>query len=364
MTVSPGPSVVTTCYLNGAVLSPGIILPVFSQIKAVVFGPGQYSYDASSLVVYEAYNFTAGHLAIYPYVLSQQVVDGHYVTGVSGYVGVVAPYRFAQILTWGRLGLKRGGTRWFTPTSGGGVLNENTLIGEAYSYSGTSAQDAIQQLTDTEGGRVFVQGNGSLCYILRWATYSQISVAAFGDNPTIGQIPFENETGFGFDNSFINNDIVATQTRGPVQDLTVSVENFSSIASYFNRSSLTYSSYAENPEDVLDRVNWSLNKFQQPYIRVNTVVVDAAKTAANPGITTNVFTTILSDLMTKTVTVSRTPIGGAAISTFGTIDRIAHEIGPGSWKVTYQITRNFPENQSLIMDVSGQDSIGTQNLGW
>ena len=58
---------------------------------------------------YYTYNFAAGHLAVYSYELSTSRILAHYEAGATGWQGVSAAVRFGQILTWARLGLKRGG---------------------------------------------------------------------------------------------------------------------------------------------------------------------------------------------------------------------------------------------------------------
>ena len=131
--------------------------------------------------------------------------------------------RFAQVLTWGRLGLKRGGTAWYQIY--GKV--EGTYISEAYSYDGTSAAEIISQLVQTEGGRCFTQANGSLVYNYRWNLYNQPVVATYGDNNTT-ELPFEQSTEFSVDNQFIYNLINATQNRGPDQAMFYQASNIPS----------------------------------------------------------------------------------------------------------------------------------------
>lgn len=168
----------THCYLNGVQLGTAPTLATIPTIRALSLGPARFSYDVSGLVVYNGYNYVAGHLAWYPQELTPTMISNHYESGLTGFVGDPAPGRYAQILTWGQLGLKRGGTAWY-----GTYGNfEGTFLSEAYQYDGSSAADLISQVTQTEGGRCFTQANGSVVYRYRWDLYNQPSQVSFGDS--------------------------------------------------------------------------------------------------------------------------------------------------------------------------------------
>ena len=167
----------STVYLNG-VSQGNITLAPASQVTNVTMGPGRYSYDCQSAYSYESFNFTAGHLAVYDYQLTPDRIMAHYQIGALGSSGVTAAQRFAQILTWGQIGLKRGAYWWQNATG----TPEITQIAPAYDLSGSSAADGINQVQVEEGGRFNTQANGSVVYLERWAGYNLTSQAAFGDN--------------------------------------------------------------------------------------------------------------------------------------------------------------------------------------
>lgn len=354
MTIGPNG---VSCYLNGALVSTAVTMPNVPQIKAYSLGPTRYAYDNSGIIAYDSYNFTAGHLAIYNQELTPTMIANHYNSGVSGFVGVSAPYRFAQVLTWGLLGLKRGGVMWAPGTHG---TSQNTLMSEAYSYEGSSGADVMTQITGTDLGRCFVQKNGSLIYLPRWSLYNQAVAATFGDNGTT-EIPFMQETSFDLDNTFIYNQINSTQSRGPNEDILYQQTNFPSQLMFFNRSGLAYTSYAMSPFDVYAIVDWSMTKYNNPIQRIDHVTISPA---AAQGKQTATFATILGLELENIVTVNRRPIGGATISVTGAIQRISHEIGPNSWNTNLQITPRFPTSNTLIADQSGNDTLGGSYLSW
>jgi hypothetical protein len=346
----------TTTYLNGQTTATFPTLGTIPQIRAICLGPARFSYDVSALVVYNGYNYIAGHFAWYDYAVTSQQVANHYEAGIAGWAGIVAPGRYAQALTWGNLGLKRGGTAWF----GSHGTVEGTYISEAYQYDGSSAADVMNQLVQTEGGRCYTQGNGSIVYVYRWYQYNQPVSVVFGDNGTT-EIPFEQDESFSVDNQFLFNVISATQNRGPNQDLSVQTTNYPSQLEYFQRSGLSYQSYALLPFDVFDAVNWATQKYAQPQLRVVTVEIDLSKVASKfPG----AFTTVLGLELNQTVTVNRRPIGGQPFSVTGAVQSIGHDIGPTYWHTTLQIAPLFPENQTLFTDTSGQNSPNTSYLAW
>lgn len=345
-----------SCYLNGVGVGVSNGIATHPLIRAVTLGPARFAYDVSDLCVYNGFNFTAGHLAIYPYELTPTQISNHFASGFYGSGYIPAPGRFAQALTWALLGLKRGGTAWYGTY--GNV--ENTFMSEAYSYEGSTAADVMHQLTQTEGGRCFTQANGSLVYVIRWAQYNQPVVATFGDNGTT-ELPFMPDSSFSVDNSFIYNQVNATQNRGPDQTFFYQVTDQTSQTDYFNRSGLQVQSYALTPFDVDDVVNWSVAKYRQPVQRSQVLSLDVA---ASQGKFPALFPTVLGLELNKTVTVNRRPVGGAVISVTGAIQQIQHDIGPSQWLTHYQISPVYPENQALIADQPGQNTPGTQSLSW
>lgn len=353
MSISPGG---TKCYLNGVQTATQPTMQALPQIRALSLGPARFSYDVSDLVVYNGFNYVAGHLAVYPEELTPTQISNHYTTGINGFVGVPAAGRFAQVLTWGRLGLKRGGTAWFQNYG----QPEGTYISEAYGYEGTNSADVMNQLVQTEGGRCFTQGNGSVVYLYRWSLYNQASVATFGDNGST-ELPFEQDTSFSVDNAFIYNQVSASQNRGPNQDFYVFQNSPASQNQYFLRSGLQYQSYSMLPFDVFDIVNWADTKYFNPVQRVVQLSVDPSKAQGkNP----NMFPTVLGVELNQNVTINRRPVGGATISVTGAIQEISHDIGATYWHSTFQVSPNFPENNTLFSDVSGQNSPNNQYLSW
>jgi hypothetical protein len=495
-----------TVYFNGVRKGTVTVGTVISA-SAVGLGPGRYSYDCDNAQEYESFNYVAAHLAVYDYQLTLERIAAHYTAGTTGWLGVTAAQRFAQILTWGTLGLRRGGYWW----QGASGSPEVTALGPAYDLSGSSAADAVNALTQEEGGRFFVQASGSVVYLERWAGYNLTAAATFGDNATgataalngnpgfsgnvaswtavqctvaystshpyvttgsalltpvsspaacyiagtetpvtpsssytasawayspggwsqavIGfdwhnsghglvssstqsfslapaswtfitatfsppsgtgvvygvmragmagspggsntlflqqaamilaspEVPALAGTEWDYDNTYIYSNVIATQSSGPNQLLNVDIRNPASELQYFRRSAEQIASEAASPYDINDVVTWSLASYANPVMHLTQLVIDAA---SNPLIA---FPVVLALDIGDVVQVNRRPTGAPPLSELGIIEHIEHDIGPGYWRVTYQVSPYYPGNAVLTADSPGTDVLGSNYLGW
>ena len=224
-------------------------------------------------------------------------------------------------------------------------------------------RDLCAQIAKSEGGRCFTQGNGSIIYMPRWSLYNPTNQATFGDNGTT-EVPFEQSTSFSVDDQFIYNQITATQNRGPNQDIFYQQTNYPSQFNYFNRSGLDYQSYVASPFDIYGIVDWNAVKYNNP---VQRTVQMAISVAATQGKQQNTFGTILGLELQDTVTINRRPIGAGTngtISTVGPIQQIKHSIGASTWDTTYQVTPQTPDNNALVANQSGFNTLGSSYLSW
>ena len=351
-TVFSGTSV--TGYVNGVSVFSHALAGTLTP-QAFTLGPGRFSYDcANAAVSYTGYNYAAGHVAVYGYQVPPSRIASHYMTGATGQQGATAAERFSQILTWGRIGLKRGGYWWQSATGGN---PEITLIGPAYDLSGSSAADAISKLTQEEGGRAFTQANGSYVYLERWSTYNQGTAATFGDNGTT-EIPYLKDSDWDYDNTRLYSETQVTQQDGPNQLIFADSRDLASQQQFFRRSALTYTSEVLSPYDVSDLATWTTSKYAQPTLHLTSLVVDASSA---PSLA---FPAVLQLDIGSIVQVTRRPVGGAVLSELGVIERVQHEIGAGKWQTTYQISPYTPDDAILAADTSGFNMPSTTTLGW
>ena len=495
-------------YVNGAFFSNPVIVPVGINATAVGLGTATYSYDCNNSALisnYTSNNYAAGHLVIYSYALPAGRVSSHYQAGATGYSGVSAAFRFAQIISWALAGLKRGGYYILNATG----TAEATQVGPAYSLSGSSAAAGINSVAQSEGGQFYVKADGTATYLERQFFYNQPNFATFGDNATsataplntnpgfsngitgwipengtltssgtayagngsglftptggfgtataftgtfgvspaslydggawvlnpIGygsmrttftwlnasggtvsasnspviavpanswsflhlqgtapagavtgkygvqeisspilsntfyvaygaaalhstEVPFLRETEFGFDNTYLYNEVTSTQQAGPSQTITADYRDTTSQGQYFRRSALSFQQSVVSPYDVSDITTWSETQYKQPSLHLNQLKVLAS---ANPLVS---FPVVLSTDIGDIVTVTRRPVGGATMTIQGIVERVSVEIGSRFWMVTYQISPYAPQGNVLSADTAGFNTPATTTLGW
>lgn len=499
-------------YIDGALVGTmgGSITQPYAAMNAIILGSGRYAYDCNTTILneYGVNNYVAGHLSVYAYQLSAGRISAHYEAGAAGWSGVSAAQRFAQILDWAQLGLKRGG---YLQSSATGVA-EVTQIGPAYQLNGSTASDAVNAVAQSEGGQYYVKADGTIIYLERTEGYNLTAQATLGDNATsattflnrnygftqgtsgwagnsstisyvsapvyagfgsllvtplgsftsvsadavavlvtggasytagawvqsvtgwgsvfIGfdlylgggyvstsattyavpvgswfyitttvecpagtvdrfvlrvgeggtpaagnalyiayaamweaspEVPYQRETEFDYDNSYLYNEVTATLQSGP-NDLTVYDDrNLPSEQAYFRRSALSVTSNVISPYDVSDVTTWSIAQFSQPSVHVASVKVDVA---ANPLVA---FPIALNVDIGDIVQVNRRPVGGAVISELGIVEKVSVEVGARYFYVTYQLSPYAPSDNVLCADTSGYDDPGSNNtliLGW
>jgi hypothetical protein len=65
--------------------------------------------------------------------------------------------------------------------------------------------------------------------------------------------------------------------------------------------------------------------------------------------------------------VNRHPVGGAALTELGIVERVQHDIGAGYWQSAYQLSPYGPAQSVLCADTPGFDAPGsaaTLILAW
>jgi hypothetical protein len=335
-------------YTNGALAqSQALSAAQAGNWAACMLGCGNYAYHNGTLV---GGVFTANNLAIYPYQVPLQRIVSHYVTGVSGQQGVDATTRIAQMLAWSALGVPRGGQVTFNG------VPAPVQQGPAYSLSGTSVSDGINQVATNELGMAFASPDGTLQFMHRWALYNQVPSLVFGDDESLGEIPYLPGQSFDYGNTYLFNIDQVTQTIGPTTGITVTSADTTSEAEYFNRSILQLGIQTMSNLDAYDIANQSLSVYSQPFLRLQGLTVDAA---ANPSVA---FPGVLSLQQGNVTTVNRRPVGGAPISVSVLVQKVTHNIGPGMWQTSYEMSPYTPLSAVLQLDAPGYDEIGGNSL--
>ena len=318
-------------------------MPYPNQVVAFAFGLATYAYGNHG----QNANFSMAYPALYPYVLPGYRIVSHYQSGISGFAGDTLVQRAGRYMAWGRTALGLAGP----------PVTDHLLLSSAYSTAGAPLASALNSDVTSAGGLWFVSPGGNLVVLPRDYLYNQPSLVTFGDNVGGGEIPFEVDTAFDFDNTYLQNSAQATLQEGPNSLALPVVRDSASQAQYFQRGPLQQTISATTPGDAADRANWSLFKYRQPSLRVRQMKVNLA---SRPSAIQAVLQTTAGDV----ATVNRRPLTQGSYSLPVVVGKVQHDIGPGKWETTYQMYPYVPEDSVLTADTLGTNVLGSNVLAW
>jgi hypothetical protein len=211
----------------------------------------------------------------------------------------------------------------------------------------------------------------------RNATYNQPSFLTFGDNGT-SQVPYLQESGFGYDDQFLYNTAQVQQETGSTEGVLAQGElfggNLSGQVTFGTRNAPNVTAQVVQSNDAADQVNWRINKYSSPSIRAKVISVNAA--ALVGGTIDTYFASIggvvgalMSCNIGTVVTMTRTPMGSnATVAELGVIEQVDITAGPSLLRFSFTISPYNPESSILQVDQgSGTGSpslLGSSALAW
>lgn len=228
------------------------------------------------------------------------------------------------------------------PVTGGGAGGGGVQAGTAAVSPGAWEFIPVTLPGGVTSASLFASAGGASFY-LAWA----------GAWCTPSSVPYEPKSSYGFDQTYIYNEVTASQQDGPNQLVTYDARGTASAAQYFRRSALTFSPNVVSPYDVSDITTWNLDGYQQPSLHVSAVTVSAAP---NP---LACFPLVLTLDEGQAGQVLRNPVGGAPLAETGTVERVQHDIGAGYWQATYQLSPYGPGQAVMCADTAGYNAPGT-----
>lgn len=245
---------------------------------------------------------------------------------MTAYNGESSDARYGRILGWagyqGASALDAGVT---------------TSMNYANDISGVDALTALQNVVNTENGRHFVGGDGTINFQSRLRFFQQGSASGslgsvswvFGENQGSGEIPYT-ELSFDFDPTRISNSISVTQnSTGQV----FSAVDTTSQQNYGVRS-FTRDNQSTNSEEVRESAFFYLSRYKDPHLRVQALKINVS---GNPVL----FPSALAFEIGQYVQINRRdPFGiRPTITMFGFIEQITHTgDDKGSWSVDLEIS--------------------------
>ena len=259
-----------------------------------------------------------------------------------------------NILSWGYLGIPRGGPVNFGP--GNYLVSDGVEMGAFYNLGGSSAADGLNAAILSDGGMMYAAPSGVLTILPRWALFDQAPLVTFGDATDGSQVPFLQGQAFDYDNTYLYDVVSVQRSNGPTESITAIAQDTASQLAYFTRSALQQQISTTSDLDAYTLADWELGQYEQPQIRVRSLTVDAA---SNPEAA---FPVILPATVSNVAGVSRSPLGGVLITGTFLIQRVSHTIGPSIWTVGYQISPYAAQGAVLALDTAGYNIIGLNTL--
>lgn len=267
------------------------------------------------------------HTAIFPRMLTQgEILQFYY---VAAYSGTNYTYTGTNDVIQTRL----GDVGW----QGSRVLNF-TAVQCGLDASASTVAEKITALADQEGGRVFSDASGQLQFRSRDHSYHQVSRATLGDRPDLGEIPFVGDASnftLDFDPTYIYNSVtvqdvgvlVPTDASPIIINTTTFVAANPSSAQKYGSRTLGKTVSFSDLHWASGLANWLLNEYATPRLRLQQVLIDAAKNSA-------VWAFVLSVEVGDLVTVNKRPIGAPLISLNCIVLSVKHSVAPNKWETT------------------------------
>jgi hypothetical protein len=333
-------------YVNGVFQNTISGTAAAGPIVGLVWGEASWPYQLAGFFN-SNWNYGMAYGTVYPYLLDANRVVQHYQSGATGFAGDRIMSRFARYLAWSFAGLQPAGP---------GAVTDNMGLGPAYSTDGTALADSLNGDALSSGAMWFANANGNLVMLPRPAIYNLPTSVTFGDDTLLGEVPYEPAAGFDYDNTYLQNIVQATLNQGPNTLIAPVEKDQASINTYLARGPLQQTVSGSSPQDAFDRAYWSLAKYKQPSMRVRSLTVRAARYPT-------AFTPILQTDLADVAAVNRRPVAGPAYNLPVMIQKVTHDIGPGVWDTTYQMSPYDQEAAVLTAD-TGNDVLGANTLAW
>lgn len=237
--------------------------------------------------------------------------------------------------------------------SGGNIA----LDGFVSAATGQQANQAITNIVISDGGWMYADGNGVLCYLSRADVYGKPALWLLGENVTGGEYAYLIDATLGYDTSLLYNQAQLTQSTGTGTPVIAS-----NVPSQAQHGVSVYSAtvYQFDIGVVGDMANWIVNTRSTPAERAEALTINAGSNAA-------FWPFVLGAEPAQPVQVARRPIPASAPTIVQAIlaqVKRTFDFAAGTAAATV-VTDAFPEGQVLTAGdpVYGQLS-GTNLLAW
>jgi len=211
---------------------------------------------------------------------------------------------------------------------------------------------AMQTVTSTEYGSLYMDGSGNLVFQDRALTSSSVAgtPVVFNDDGT--GISYNNAV-WKLDDTLVFNKVSVTRTGGTAQI----ASNQASIDKYFLHSYQEQNLLMETDAEALDNARAFLASRQETSIRCDAVTLDLYTANYDAGITAALDLDFFDP-----ITVTTTQPGSSSLTKTLQVFGVSHDIKPSAWKTT--LTTLEPIIDSFIIGSTQYGVLGVNTLSY
>lgn len=295
--------------------------PSVGLVNFFLSATAQYGDPVSSL--------SAANMAVYPKALTQAQMLAHYNRGV-GYINEWPGNRATRLLQ------QYWSATLFRSKTGYVALSPD------FNYNGRTVLDCLNEIADTEGGRVYADASGIVAFESRGSRYyNQATIGAvFGENTAGGEIPYETVE-YDFDPTYVFSQ--ANLTRPGNSNYPPQVNTASQ--TLYGQRILSQQLMVNTDYDLSQAAAFYLQRYSNATMRVKRLTINPA---SNPV----AFGKVLGlDLGTR-VTVKRRTSAGIVISGDLYVEQISHHVDTSAtnWTVDLQLSPVFVPRAFILSD--------------
>ena len=280
-----------------------------------------------------SYTGSLDEVAFYTSALSATQIAQRYAAGRGVFPSQTRPARVSAVLD---------AAGWPTAER---VTNGGTETMQASTLTNTTALQHLQDVTDTEAGRLFMDSFGRVRFDGRDSLFLPpytTTEATFNDNPLDEDALGYYDIKTVYDDANIWNDVRLTRVGGAEQV----ANDTTSIASYGLRTMRATNMLNTSDAGVLSLAQYRRTQYKDPVLRFTLLTL-------RPGIDTDLWDQVLARDIGDRVRVGRTPQGiGPSIAFDCWIEGVEHDIRPGFWETRWKLSRADAQTYWILGDAT------------
>jgi len=241
-----GGTVTATLYVDG------ISRASTTYTQTTTFSGAQFSVGGAEAPYNELFTGTISHVAAYNTALTAARVLAHYQAGTTGFAGERSDQRIARYATYAGL----------TPAEQALEVGASTSIAFV-DITGATALSAMQDVTNTENGVLFIDGQGLLRFQARSHRYNAVS------RFTVTAPDIDPSSRFAANDQYLVNDVTASRATG----VKARAVDQTSVTDY-DRAPVEVVLLTTSDLEVIDAANWRSHATSTVVARLPNLTID------------------------------------------------------------------------------------------